>query len=275
VEFGIDGVILYGPRGFLSDLDSSYFPLDLMPEDGRIYGPNYVNTYFYSDVQVYNTEVVSDPATAPQKVSDFFDTENFPGKRCTWSWASINIELALLADGVAPEDIYSTITTDEGRQRGFDKLATIKDDIVWVDSGAESVQFILDGQCDLGMTWNGRPGARLKAEPDIPLKVVHEGGLANPGPQIIPEGSPNHDAALSLIAYNLQPRNQCEWLNEQGYGIPMDAPPFPDCLTDFGRANGANLEASAIVVTEEAFRQKATILDVLSEEWAEWITSGQ
>ena len=45
------------------------------------------------------------PATA----ADFFDLARFPGARAMKQGAKLNLELALLADGVPPQDIYKTL----------------------------------------------------------------------------------------------------------------------------------------------------------------------
>ncbi|MFZ8869567.1 MAG: extracellular solute-binding protein, partial [Paracoccaceae bacterium] len=73
----------------------------------------------------------------PDTIMDFFDTATFPGKRGVHTWANAILEMALFADGVAKEDIYSTLETEEGADRAFAKLDTIKDDVVFWSAGAK------------------------------------------------------------------------------------------------------------------------------------------
>ncbi len=40
--------------------------------------------------------------------------------------------------GVAKDDVYDVLSTDEGVQQALDKLATIKDDVIWWSAGAET-----------------------------------------------------------------------------------------------------------------------------------------
>ena len=40
-----------------------------------------------------------------------------------------NLEWALLADGVKPEEVYSLLETEAGRERAFAKLDTIKSEV--------------------------------------------------------------------------------------------------------------------------------------------------
>ena len=89
---------------------------------------------------------------APTSFADFFDTETFPGKRGAYDYVTGGLpEMALIADGVAPEALYP-LDTD----RAYKKMDTIKDDIVWWDTGAQSVQLTADGEVAMGMSWNGR-----------------------------------------------------------------------------------------------------------------------
>ena len=60
----------------------------------------------------------------PEGWADFFDTTKFPGKRGMWDYSAGGIfEFALLADGVAPADLYPL-----DLDRATTKLDTIKDD---------------------------------------------------------------------------------------------------------------------------------------------------
>ncbi len=275
IESASDRVLIFGPKGYLEPIDYSIFPVDQWPE-GVYQGEFAVGQYNGSTLGVYNTEIWPDPATAPQSISDIFDKEKFPGKRCLWGFAlEYDLEFALLADGVPPEDVFQVMTTEEGRERAFAKMDTIREDTVFIETGAESVQFILDGQCDLGLTWNGRPAARLKAEPDLPLKAIHKGAIAWTSPWVFPKGAKGGRAAQTLVAYSMLPRNECENLNSNGYGILMDVPPFPDCLEPFAADNAARPAEAALFWDEDKVKLRVSITDALSEEFNAWLTSGQ
>ena len=72
--------------------------------------------------------------------------ENFPGKRALQDRPGTNLEWALYADGVAPEDIYDVLATPEGVDRAFAKLDTIKDEIIFWTEGAQAPQLLADGE---------------------------------------------------------------------------------------------------------------------------------
>ena len=49
----------------------------------------------------------------------------------------VNLEFALMADGVPRDEVYATLDTPEGVSRAFRKLDTIKDQVVWWEAGAQ------------------------------------------------------------------------------------------------------------------------------------------
>ncbi len=86
----------------------------------------------------------------PTAVCDVFDLEKYPGKRAWTSGPIDNMEWALLCDGVAKEDIYDVLETEEGQQRALDKLDTIKDQTIWWSAGADTPQLLADGEVVMG-----------------------------------------------------------------------------------------------------------------------------
>jgi putative spermidine/putrescine transport system substrate-binding protein len=72
--------------------------------------------------------------------------EAYPGKRALEKRPINNMEWALLCDGVAKDDVYDVLETEEGQERRFAKLDTIKDNVVWWSAGAETPQLLADGE---------------------------------------------------------------------------------------------------------------------------------
>jgi putative spermidine/putrescine transport system substrate-binding protein len=77
--------------------------------------------------------------------ADFWDVAKYPGKRGLRMGARGNLEIALLADGVAPGDIYKTLATNDGVDRAFRKLEQLKPYIVWWQTEAEAVRILASG----------------------------------------------------------------------------------------------------------------------------------
>ncbi len=125
----------------------------------------------YSTTWGYRTDVAEWGGKEPTSICDVFDTETFPGKRSFEKRPINNVEWALLCDGVAPEDVYDVLGTDEGVERALDKLDTIKDDIIWWSAGAETPQRLADGEIVMGSTYNGRLFAVIE-EQNQPVKML-------------------------------------------------------------------------------------------------------
>jgi spermidine/putrescine-binding protein len=53
--------------------------------------------------------------TAPTSWADFWDTKTFPGKRGLRKGAKYTLEFALMADGVAPKDVYKVLAARTAR----------------------------------------------------------------------------------------------------------------------------------------------------------------
>jgi putative spermidine/putrescine transport system substrate-binding protein len=77
--------------------------------------------------------------------ADFWDVAKFPGKRGLRKGVRGNLEIALMADGVAPADVYKTLATNEGVDRAFRKLDQLKPYIFWWNKQSESAQALASG----------------------------------------------------------------------------------------------------------------------------------
>jgi putative spermidine/putrescine transport system substrate-binding protein len=98
-------------------------------------GDCFIPQIVYSTTVGYRTDMVGD--TPPTSICALFDTEAYPGKRALEKRPINNMEWALLCDGVAKDEVYDVLETDEGQQQALDKLATIKDDVIWWSAGAD------------------------------------------------------------------------------------------------------------------------------------------
>jgi putative spermidine/putrescine transport system substrate-binding protein len=148
----------------------------------------------YSMALAYNTEATG--GVAPNGWADFFDLEKFPGKRGVMDYSVGGIfEIALLADGVAPEDLYPL-----DLDRAIAKLDTIKDEIVFWGSGAESEDLITTGEVAMAMMYNSRAWD-AKAVLEAPVEIAWPQQILAAAYLTVPKGTPNKDAAMRLIDY--------------------------------------------------------------------------
>ena len=141
----------------------------------------------YSTTFGYRTDVEAWNGREPDDICDVFDLENFPGKRSLEKRPINNMEWALLCDGVAKEDVYDVLETEEGVQRALAKLETIKDQTIWWSAGAETPQLLADGEVVIGSTYNGRLFSLIE-EQDQPVKMLWDAQVFDLDGWIVPAG---------------------------------------------------------------------------------------
>lgn len=208
--------------------------------------------------------------------SEFWDVAKVPGKRGLRHGARSNLEIALLADGVAPADVYTTLRTDAGVERAFRKLDQLKPYLVWWKQDADAAHMLASG--DVLMT--SAPAAEIiaaerSAAPtqhldfaiqwDANLTSIESWAiLANPAGT----NAPGAIAAGRLLAFAADPKQQRALPQLSGIGgadvTANDGLP-PDQLSQSPSAP-ANL-AKALIVDDQFWRDNGSKLDKLYEAW--------
>ncbi len=145
----------------------------------------YIPQIVYSTTFGYRTDMVGD--TPPTDVCAIFDLDKYPGKRSLEKRPINNMEWALLCDGVAKDDIYDVLETEEGQARAFAKLDTIKDQVVWWSAGADTPQLLADGEVVMGSTYNGRLFSLIE-EQKQPVAMLWDAQVFDLDGWIIPAG---------------------------------------------------------------------------------------
>ncbi len=156
-----------------------------------------VGVIVWSIIFAYNQEA---DGAKPSTIKDFFDTEAFPGKRALRKRPQVNMEWALIADGVARADVYDVLATPEGQARAFAKLDTIKDDIVWFDSWSQAPQLLNDGGASMVQSANGRIFSAIK-EDKKPFTIVWDSHVYDLDVWAIVAGTKKRDTALDFIKF--------------------------------------------------------------------------
>ena len=157
---------------------------------------------FFSTVVAYNHERTT--GKVPRTIQDFFDLDGFPGRRGMRRTPLANLEFALMADGVPASEVYAVLDTEDGVDRAFRKLDTIKDHVVWWDAGAQPPQMLADGEVVMSTAYNGRIFNAQVLE-NQPFTIVWHGQVLEISNLAIVAGSRNLDAARQLVAYASRP----------------------------------------------------------------------
>ena len=140
----IDAPAAFATSGAKQDLWEELDP-ELVNMSGLVEAPNpyYMPLYLYSGGLLWNTERHPD-GQHPVDFAGFYDVEQFPGRRCMRSLAPETLEAALVADGVAPEDLYPLDV-----ERAFAKLDELKPHVsTFASSTPEQVSSVTQNEAD-------------------------------------------------------------------------------------------------------------------------------
>jgi putative spermidine/putrescine transport system substrate-binding protein len=182
-------------------LDRSKFP------EGTT-GECFVPTYRYANIFSYNADMY--PGDKPTTIQDFFDVEKFPGKRVVYDYPKAGLfEAALVADGVAPEDVYPL-----DLDRAFRKIDTIKSSLVFAPSYGAIQQMLVDKQASMVLTVTAR--TIVSAQSGANLVPVWDFNTTDIGALVIPKGSPNKALAQEMLAFVTEPEQSVAYAKLTG-----------------------------------------------------------
>jgi len=153
----------------------------------------------------------------PGDWADFFDVARFPGGRGLRRGALGNLEIALMADEVAPEAVYASLRTPEGTDRAFAKLATLAPNVTWWEAGRQPARLLDDGDAVMTTAWNGRIEQAIRLR-HRPFEIVWRGQILDYGYWIVPKGHPRADLAYRFLALAIRPDRQAELARRIPYG---------------------------------------------------------
>ncbi len=139
--------------------------------------------------------------------SDFWDVARYPGKRGLRRGPRTNLEIALLADGVAPGDVYRTLRSDDGVDRAFRRLDQIKPYLVWWSPEATAVQFLGSGEV-LMTSADSVAVALANQAPQRHFGLQWAGSLTGVRSWVVMKGSPFAAEAGRLLATMGDPARQ-------------------------------------------------------------------
>lgn len=225
----------------LSNIDASKLPAGTVSDCA-------VPLWGYSLLLVYNPAVYGD--TPPTSFADFFDLERFPGTRLAPANApSGPLEVALLADGVAPDELYP-LDID----RALAKWEELRGKTAFWSTASESQQALESGSADMALVWSGR--AAEATVNGASIEPVWSQNLFGWASLSIPIGTPATALAQSAIENLLTPETQ-ERLSEHIAYAPVNSDAEPDLRPEYAKYN-----VTAPEIVEQQVVQNA-------EWWAE------
>ena len=200
IDFELPKAIEACKNGLLEKIDPAILPAGADGAPARrdfvsgAIGPCWVGSVVYSQV------IIASPALkrTPASLADFFNLKKFPGRRALLRGsAKFNLELALLADGVAPGDVYKTLETPQGLDRAFARVKALNP--IWAHDSADALEWVKTGQAVMATALNGDVYA--SAQKGYPPTIIWDRQLYELDVFGIPAGDPNKQGALDFIAY--------------------------------------------------------------------------
>jgi putative spermidine/putrescine transport system substrate-binding protein len=176
--------------------------------------------------------------------ADFWDVAKYPGKRGLFAGVRGNLEIALLADGVAPGDVYKTLSGSDGVDRAFRKLDQLRPYIVWWHNGAEAAKLLVSGDALM----SSAPSEAVVAAEHAAhrnFSIQWAGNLSSVQFWAIAKASPNLRQAVQFLYFAGTPAIQAKLQTRLAVGgTAKGATDFltPDQLA-VSPANPANLAA--------------------------------
>jgi len=136
----------------------------------------------------------------PTTLGDFFDLIRFPGKRGLSVSAVGTVEMALLADGIPPGDVYDVLRRPGGVERALAKLDTLGGAVTFWQGGDGPANLIDDGTVTMSTAYAGRflrprEGARR------PVGIIFDRQLWRATYWAIPKSSPDAATSHRFVAF--------------------------------------------------------------------------
>ncbi|PZF82158.1 extracellular solute-binding protein [Jiangella anatolica] len=233
---------------------------DLLPDELR---PYLMGGFYLGMAQGWLTDTF--PDGGPQNWADFFDTEKYPGKRA-WPgqppFYDSSYEIALLADGVAPEDLYPL-----DLERAVAKLDTIRDDLVFYQSYAEVQQLLVSGSAAIAVSVTGQFNALRNAGQDV--TVQWNQAFTTPQGFVLPAEAGNPDAVLALAEWMNDPEHQVTFVERTGYG-PVNSEVFESLDPELAATLPNAPEHEGLVIPWNE-RWRAENKQAMLDTYTEWL----
>jgi putative spermidine/putrescine transport system substrate-binding protein len=235
-------------EGLFEEIDISTFPdgadgtaaADDFIEGGVL--DCFVGNIVYTTVMAYNSTLVDGE---PSTVADFWNLEQYPGKRSLRKAPGVTMEWGLEAMGVPRQEVYDTLRTDEGVTLAFEGLDKIKSEVVWWEAGAQPPQLLADGEVVMASSWNGRFYAAIVEEKQ-PIVIMWDTQYWDLDGFSIVKGSPNQDTILDFLKFATSSEVLGDSTNYISYGPmrvsstpfinPEILPHLPTAPDNFGNA---------------------------------------
>jgi putative spermidine/putrescine transport system substrate-binding protein len=248
---------------YLEDLPYDKFEKELLeklPEEAK--RNDGIGAYYWAWALTYRTDAFDE---VPQGWKDFWDVDKFPGPRTMPNEPTANLEFALMAMDVDPEDIYPI--DEEKREVALDKISEIEPHVskFW-DAGAEGAQLLANNEAVMGNLFTAQAAAVIKY--GAPVEIQWNGGMYAMDYWTVPKGQMSEEA-LKFIKFISQPERQAALAEEIPYG-PVHEDAFDYIDKDIQKTlvtYPENIEKMTRFDTQDWW---GSVFDEYFERWEQW-----
>ncbi|MBV7485311.1 ABC transporter substrate-binding protein [Bordetella sp. BOR01] len=223
-------------------------------------GKDHVSTYFYAGGIGFDPKRFPD-GKHPTTFKELWDVQKFPGRRGLRSRVSENLEMALLADGVAPDALYPLDI-----ERAFKSMDRIKDAVrKWIETTPETVTLLANNEVDFSYTYLSRVLPAQRNGQSVQMSLAQT--LNSFEYLAVPKHGRNTQLAMDYIAFCLRPDRQaafCEMVE-----FSPNALAALDSLSPAARARIPDMKDPNSIIVDDAWWGEH--YEALQRRFTEWM----
>lgn len=244
-------------QGLWQDIDTGIVDRsDLLSPGGK----DYVGTYLFGGGIAYDPKRFAE-GKRPQTFKDLWDAQRFPGRRGLRTRISEALEMALVADGVAPDKLYPLDV-----ERGFKSLDRIKPHVKkWIETTPETITLLTSNEIDFSFTYLSRVVPAQKAGSSVAMSMAQT--INSLEYLAVPKHSKNREAAMRYVAFCLRPDRQAAFANSLFFA-PNSRKANPMVTADARQYLPDVLNPNNVILNDAWW---ADNFDALQKRFTEWM----
>lgn len=253
-----------GPQIMAGSKAGLWEPLDLSlinpPELIVEPGEDHVGTYFFAGGIGFDPERIPE-GKRPSTFADFWNVEQYPGRRGLRTRVSETLEMALLADGVPPDQLYPLDI-----ERGFAALDRIKPHVrKWIEATPETVALIGSDELDFTYTYLSRVLPARRDGMSIDMSMTQT--LNSLEYLAVPKGGNNTSAAMQYVGFCLRPDRQAAFCELVSFS--PNAVEALELVSEEARSRMPDMsDPNSVVVNDQWWGEN---YEELQERFTEWM----
>jgi putative spermidine/putrescine transport system substrate-binding protein len=196
----------------------------------------------------------------PKTFAELWDAKAFPGRRAFRTRISETLEVALIADGVDPKNLYPLDI-----ERGFKSLDRIKPHVAkWIEQTPQTISLLQSNEIDYVYTYNGRVASAKKEGADIGF-ATEQTLILNQYLAVL-KGSKRREGAMKFLSFILRPDRQAEYANAY-YSIPVRKSAMSHVSADVKSAIPDLANPRNVIMNDTWWATNFVALDRRFKEW--------